>query len=448
MSFTDDAGNGETLTSEATAPVKPEEIEETQEPPAQPTGLSGTVEHDTVSLTWDDPEDDSITGYQILRRNRAVDAPGQFQVHVEDTGSAVASYVDRDVEPDTRYVYRIKARSTAGLSERSDYFRADIPPEPEPEPEPNSPATGVPTIGGTAQVGETLTADTSGIADANGLDNATFSYQWVADDAEIQGATLSTYTLADSDEGKTIKVGVSFTDDAGNGETLTSEATAPVKPEEIEETQEPPAQPTGLSGTVEHNAVSLTWDDPEDDSITGYQILRRNRAVDAPGQFQVHVEDTGSAAASYVDRDVEPDASYVYRIKARSAAGLSERSDYFRADTPPEPEPEPEPNSTAPGAPTIGGTAQVGETLTADTSGIADADGLDNATFSYQWIVSDGGADLDIPGATGATYTLIPIDAGLVVMVRVSFTDDAGNEETLTSAATAAVTAAVTAAGR
>ena len=68
--------------------------------------------------------------------------------------------------------------------------------------QPNNPSTGAPTISGTAQVGETLTADTSGIADADGLDNADFSYQWLADDTDISGATGSTYTLADADAGK------------------------------------------------------------------------------------------------------------------------------------------------------------------------------------------------------------------------------------------------------
>ena len=129
---------------------------------------------------------------------------------------------------------------------------------------------------------------------------------------------------------------------------------------------------------------------------------------------------------------------YVYRIKARNAAGLSGRSDYFNANTPPAPDQTP--NNPATGAPTISGTAQVGETLTVDTSGITDADGLNNATFSYQWIATDGGgAELDIEGATGASYTLIDIDAGLKFMVRVTFADDGGNEETLTSEATAVV---------
>ena len=43
-------------------------------------------------------------------------------------------------------------------------------------------------------------------------------------------------------------------------------------------------------------------------------------------------------------------------------------------------------NSLATGLPSISGTAQVGETLTAETSGIADDDGLENVSYSYLWI--------------------------------------------------------------
>ena len=97
----------------------------------------------------------------------------------------------------------------------------------------------------------------------------------------------------------------------------------------------------------------------------------------------------------------------------------------------------PEPNTAAAGAPTIGGTARVAEELTASTSGISDADGLDNASFAYQWIRTGA----DIGGATGSTYTAVAADEGKTLKVRVSFTDDAGNEESLTSAATDAVAA-------
>ncbi|MCY3812050.1 MAG: leucine-rich repeat domain-containing protein, partial [Gammaproteobacteria bacterium] len=93
---------------------------------------------------------------------------------------------------------------------------------------PNRPATGAPAIAGPARVGETLTASTSDIEDADGLTDATFAYQWLSDDADIGGATAASYTLADTDEGAAVKVRVGFTDDVGHDETLTSAATAPV----------------------------------------------------------------------------------------------------------------------------------------------------------------------------------------------------------------------------
>ena len=257
----------------------------------------------------------------------------------------------------------------------------------------NSPATGRPTISGTAQVRETLTADTSDIGDADGLTNVTFSYQWLANDGtsdtDIAGETDSSYTLAASDEGKTIKVRVSFTDDAANEETLTSGATAEVAGEVTAGVRaEPPGAPRNLTGAANADGtVTLSWDAPKDDSVTGYQILRR-RPREGEGTLLVHVNDTGSTATEYTDNDVTPDVLHAYRVKAISAVGLSRRSNFVNM-TPALPA-EPAQNSPATGRPAISGTAQVGETLTADTTGIGDADGLTNVAFSYQWLANDG----------------------------------------------------------
>ena len=83
----------------------------------------------------------------------------------------------------------------------------------------------------------------------------------------------------------------------------------------------------------------------------------------------------------------------------------------------------------------------MGETLTASAADIADADGLANATFAWQWIAHDGTADADIAGATSSTYTLTSAETGKTIKVRATFTDDGGAEEILVSAATAAVAA-------
>ena len=101
--------------------------------------------------------------------------------------------------------------------------------------------------------------------------------------------------------------------------------------------------------------------------------------------------------------------------------------------------PGPAANAPATGAPTIAGEALVGGTLTASTAGIADADGLANASFAFQWVSVRDGTGTDIAGATSSSYTLVDADAGAAIRVRVSFTDDAGNAESLVSAATVPV---------
>ncbi len=102
----------------------------------------------------------------------------------------------------------------------------------------NNAATGLPTISGTASVGETLTASKGTIADVDGLSKAdhgdagyAYRYQWVRVDADgtsnptdVGGATSRTYTLVAADMGKRVKVKVSFTDDAGNDEEVSSDA--------------------------------------------------------------------------------------------------------------------------------------------------------------------------------------------------------------------------------
>ena len=94
-------------------------------------------------------------------------------------------------------------------------------------------------------------------------------------------------------------------------------------------------------------------------------------------------------------------------------------------------------NTPAEGEPRIDGIPELGQTLSADTTAIADTDGLEEVVFQYQWLADDA----DIPRATGAAYTVVSGDVGKAIRVRVAFTDDGGNEETLTSAPTV-VTAA------
>ena len=86
--------------------------------------------------------------------------------------------------------------------------------------------------------------------------------------------------------------------------------------------------------------MTLTRDNPQDDSITGYVILRRDREIHPVGTFVTITDDTGSADTTYTDDTVEPDKEYVYRIKAINEHGeVSEISDWVRGFTPAAPAP-------------------------------------------------------------------------------------------------------------
>ena len=422
VSFTDDAGNGESLTSTATISVAARpNSPATGRPAISGTAqVGGTLTADTSGISDADGLADATFAYQWLADGTGI------------AGATGDAYILTTSEMGKIIKVRVSFTDDAGNEETlTSTATGTVSPAVQPQTA-NSSATGVPTVTGTAQVGETLSVDTSGIADADGLTNVSYSYRWVANDegtdANISSETDATYTLVAADVGDTIKVKVTFTDDAGNEEALTSGATDAVA------AADPPAMPTGLSPSVSHDAVTLTWDDPQDDSITGYVILRRDRAIHPTGTFVTIAGDTGSADTAYTDDTVEPDREYVYRIKAINEHGeVSEMSDWVRGFTPAAPPTD----SPATGEPTISGTVRVGQTLTVDTSGIADADGLNNAVFAYQWLSDDA----DIGGATGSTYTLVDDDEGRTIKVRVTVTDDVGNETTLTSAATEAVEA-------
>ena len=297
---------------------------------------------------------------------------------------------------------------------------------------PNTAAVGSPAIRGTAQVGQTLTAHTSDISDEDGLENVSYSYQWVrndgATDSDIDGATSPTYTLAAADEGMTIKVKVSFTDDEDNPEALTSAATETVaaKPNTAAAGSPTITGAAQVGQTLTADTSNIRDDDGLTNVTYSYQWVRNDGTTDSDIDGETSPTYTLAAAdegmtikvkVSFTDDEDNPEALTSAATETVAA----------------------KPNTAAAGSPTITGAAQVGQTLTADTSNIRDDDGLTNVTYSYQWVRNDGTTDSDIDGETSPTYTLAAADEGMTIKVKVSFTDDEDNPEALTSAATESV---------
>ena len=338
----------------------------------------------------------------------------------------------------------------------------------------NTPATGAPTITGTAQVGQTLTAVTTGILDADGLTSPTYTYEWIrvnGTEARIPLAMSSTYLLVAADLGKTIKVWVTFDDDAGNTETRTSAATAVVAAAADATCAAPSfgdrrnfwtgtvtVRPLiGFEGTpveriighghqvggtlLPNNRFSLG-------SVVDFKILEIYATTDGDLKFNLNKSLTGRHKAALQLHVC--DVGYDFSAGTTSASnqyqwsgsldwsGYRTRTVYLSLPA----------NNEATGAAAIFGTATVGETLRAAAVNIADTDGLPGpSTYTYQWfrVDADGTSnEEEISGVTVFTYTLTDDDIGKRIKVKLSFTDQLNGKETRTSAATAVVVTANT----
>ena len=445
VSFTDDANNAESRTSAPTVAVAP--------PPNTPaTGeptIDGTpqVRRTLTVDTWAIEDADGLENAVFRYRWFATKSSTTREI----AGGTGSTY--KLVPADEGHTFHVEVSFTddRGYSETltSPATEAVVAAAPNSEP------TGLPAVTGTPRVGETLTADTSAIDDADGLENVSYRYQWIYSQAviddvtgtsnilsiEIPGETGQTYTLIPDDEGSTFQVRVTFTDDADYEQTLTSEATVAVAPP-------PNTEPTGLPAVTGTPQVgeTLTADTSAIDDADGltnatfeYQWLHNQSVLDANTgtYYYVNVEVPGETGSTYTLAPADKGRTFAVRVSFTDDRGHSESltsgSTVIVAARP---------NSEPTGLPAITGTPQVGQTLTADTSAIDDEDGLENAVFGYQWFASKSGVILALLGETSSTYTLAPAYEGYTFQVRVSFTDDVDNQESLTSEATVAVAAA------
>ena len=419
----------------------------------------------------------------------------------------------------------------------------------------NIPPTGAPIITGTAEAGKVLTVITSGITDADGLSNVSYTYQWLRVDsggqaANISGATSDTYTAQADDVDSRLKVRVSFTDDKGNAESAESALTAVVAVAQVTVrfggsvysameggasarvtvildkdphrrltvplTNTPgggavaadyaaPAQVVFNAGETSKNVTVTARDDDVDDdgeSVNlAFGMLPDGVRVGSPASAVVRITDNDTAGVKLgktelivtegrsvtytVELDSEPTADVTVTITGHAGTDLAltpatatltfTPSTWGRAQTVTVAAGHDgdvlddsarlthrargateyasvaavlsvavtDDDAKATGAPAITGTAEVGEDLTANTSGIADADGLNNVSYVHQWVrVASGGRETNIVGETSAVYTVTVGDVGNAFKLKVTFTDDKGNPESAESAPTAVATVA------
>jgi prepilin-type N-terminal cleavage/methylation domain-containing protein len=254
-----------------------------------------------------------------------------------------------------------------------------------------------------------------------------YTYQWQrsADGTTwtaIAGANQSTYTPQPADVGDQLRLCVTAFNDGGQT-TSCSDATDPVTPL-------PPRNSVLPSLTVSSGAT-----------INGETVTAQKGtwlsavAVNYTYQWQRSADTTtwtdisGATGAAYQLTDADYDQSVRVQVTATNSAGALTKSsaalgpvtDHLPAVT---------------SAPTIAGATVVTATLTASHGAWSSATA---PTYTYQWQFNDGSGFANLPGETTTTYTTVPADVGHTLRIRVTATNSAGSQTTL-SDPTAAIT--------
>jgi hypothetical protein len=131
-----------------------------------------------------------------------------------------------------------------------------VAPEPPPPPPPTAPSnTAAPTVSGTAQVGQTLTASSGSWSGSTPI---TYTYQWQREGTDIAGATGSTYKPVVADVEHTLDVLVTAHNSAGTKSVAsgpTATVTAAVAKEEPKEEPKKEPPPTEEPSPTQTNCI-------------------------------------------------------------------------------------------------------------------------------------------------------------------------------------------------
>ncbi len=293
----------------------------------------------------------------------------------------------------------------------------------------------LPTITGTAQDAQTLTASSGLWA---GVTPISYAYQWQRCNSagsscgSISKATNQNYVVSSGDVGRTIRVEVTATNADGTNQAL-SAATAVIAA--VGNAPASTKQPNVPSGTPQ-DGQTLTADNGN---------WSGSKPITFTYQWQsctpvstVCTDIAGATGSTYLIGTSQVGSLLRVTITANNSAG---KTSAFSNLTTAVIAKASAPANT--GLPAITGPLSVGQRLQASTgtwTGAA-ANG-----FTYQWsrCNSNGSACANISGATGQSYGVGQADLGMALRVTVTATNSTGSTTATSAASTIAVPTVVT----
>ena len=310
------------------------------------TGLTLTSDSPgTLTVSWD-AANPTPTDYRVdwAKSTESYQSWKVDEGHVYPVATATSTTIT-GLEHDTEYKIRLRARYYRGEHEGKSWGGpwaeatitvAGQPAEPvqqppkeepvqqQPRDDPDPPAGTIETLTAADDTGQLLLTWTAPAAP--NADPTDYHVNWAESTEDYPSDTASegndhptdttlTLTVLEFDTDYNIRVRARYTD----GENAASPWNGPWTETTAQVHQPLPAAPSFINTAVTEGQVLLSWSNPSDDSITGYQILR---GPDAENLVVIE-DDTGSSSTSYTDTAPPAGQTNTYGVKARNASGLS-----------------------------------------------------------------------------------------------------------------------------
>ncbi len=280
--------------------------------PEAPTGLAAAAGDTQATLSWTDPGDSGITKYQSRHKAGGSfdDGDGSLWTDIAGSGASTTDHTVTGLTNGTAYVFQVRAVNARGSGVASSSVTA-------------TPALAVPA------------APSGLVAEAA---NARLALRWTLptnaseiDKLQLRWKTSASLPFVDSDAwgdlaamatdhtvtGLTNDTAYSFELRAVNTAGAGLAASVAGTPVPV------PEAPTGLAAAAGDTQAVLTWTDPGDSGITGYQSRHKAGGSfdDGDGNLWTNVAGSGASTVAHTVTGLTNGTAYVFQVRAVNARG-------------------------------------------------------------------------------------------------------------------------------
>ena len=280
--------------------------------PAAPTISSATPGDQQVALSWDDPDNITITKYQVRWKVKDSDdstyTPGVDITHPNPYATPPTpptTYTATGLTNGTTYTFEVRAGNGTGEGPASTV-------DAKPIAIPNAPEN-LSAAPGDGQVA--LSWDKP----SNDATIGSYTYEVSTDGgttfAEIEGssATTTAHTVMGLTNGTEYTLALRAVNSTGNGLVATVNA----RPIAV------PAAPTISSVTPGDGQVALEWADPDDSSITMYQVRWKGKdSDDSTYTAWANIDGSDADTTEHPVTDLTNGTEYTFALRAENASGV------------------------------------------------------------------------------------------------------------------------------